>query len=284
MGNIRIDTTTRRTDIQQQLKTFGRFSLVEASLENNSSSNNQSSDVIFLREVGVGERLARLFSRKDRSQAKEQSNNALGTLSEQNPAIAKLLGFPILGKSSFAASTLLKKLQVSAQQLKPSSKEGKLDVGSGPELGVINARAEKIQADKIVSWSYSSNEEILKKITSSGTSEKIIRVVHAIRPKPVHLEAAYRAALTGAKGHVVIEPILDEPDPDTASANNSDAILTRCSNENIDILLKVIDEIMNNPERNMTDKITIACGAVKKLADQVWDRSAYRGAVLISDN
>ena len=66
---------------------------------------------------------------------------------------------------------------------------------------------------------------------------------------------AYRTALENGQGHIVIKPI-------------------NPTNESIDCLLEVIDELYKNKAGNDNRRITIAAGGNAGLAEKVWARKA----------
>ncbi len=113
MGQIKVDASTNRLHIQQQLEKFGVFSKVEAVVRHPEAST------VYLREVGLRERVRRLFSPGAAREAAQKSRDAMLKLAETHPEIGKLLGMSLLEPRAWSPSELRRGLKVGSSQLEP---------------------------------------------------------------------------------------------------------------------------------------------------------------------
>lgn len=252
MSSFKVDANTSRNEIQQRLERFGPFSRVEASVLHAHST----SGVVFLREVGIMERFARLFSKGSSTRDhQQQSREAMLKLAEIHPEIGKLLGTPMLERHSWSTAKLKQSLKVGSDKLEPA-KDGSICIVRPEPLGIANVKIDQLHADSKIRWSFPSDAGAAKEVHSQAKKEnEIVITLPAGSLVPEDHENIYRAALGNASGHVVIEPLPDS------------------SNEAIDRLLKVVDEFRSKPDWK-GKQITIATGAQPGLADRIWDRKA----------
>ena len=237
-------------DIRDQLKTFGFLSGVEASID------NKDSGIIHLREVGLGERLLNFVSRTKGGTEENKSRDALLKLAEINPAVGKLLGQSLFEKNTWSASDLRQGLKV--QEEIDNSSVSKKQLTNPDKLGVANVMIDRVKADTEISWSrvFSLPASAVKIFNSENSSQRnFVSVLSSMDFDFQSEKQAYRTALSSGQDHVVLTPI-------------------HPSNESIDCLFEVIDELNKGKTENEKRRITIAAGEHPGLAEKVWARKA----------
>ena len=251
MKPITVTNQDSHADIREKLKTFGFLSAVEASID------STKPNTIHLREVGLGERLMNFVSRIKGGTEENKSRDALLKLAEINPAVGKLLGQSLFEKTTWTASDLRQGLKIQAQKLTSDAQSLK-HVGNTEKLGVANVMIDRIKADTEISWSLASGLPPSDKQDFSSVKRgerNIVGVLVRIDSETEYEKKAYRTALENGQGHIVIKPI-------------------HPSNESIDCLFEVIDELNKGKTENEKRRITIAAGEHPGLAEKVWARKA----------
>jgi hypothetical protein len=248
---VRIQKNASSEDIRSALSGFGRFSSIEIGEEKDLES--KESFLIF-REIGFFEGLHRLVfeSKKSLEINRKNSHDYLYNFSQERPEIKKLLGSSILKKEYWTVGEFREKLKIKTDFVRSKKNNDPVDIplASNSKVGVIDTRISKIKADRVVSWQIADVD--VSKVTGAydvksenGDSKKIISVVHKNHPNADQLRSAYKSALSGAVGQVVISPIVDLPvdqiqirQPEYAMSNRFYDV---CSDESIRILLEEID-------------------------------------------
>jgi hypothetical protein len=273
---IKISENTSSHGIIEALSKFGRFSSVEFDEEKNSATNEK---YIVFREVGFFEGLHRLlFKSKEELEIKRKnSQNYLYEFSKKRPEIKKFLGISILDKEYWTAEELREKLKVKAEIVRRENKNDllKIPTSLNSKVGVIDAKSSGIKADFLIEWKIGptklpvglgeidGSSKITKAIDNRlfGTVDKddgkTISIIHDDNPGDAEIRAAYKAALSDASGHVVIEPIYDIPISEIKEKNSeysTENLYKICSDQSIRILLEEIDEALlkNSNINNVT--------------------------------
>ena len=247
---VKIYKNTSSEGIRNALSGFGRFSSIEIGEEKNLESKES---VLIFREIGFFEGLHRLIfeSKKSLEEKRKNSRDYLYNFSQERPEIKKLLGSSIL-KEYWTVGEFREKLKIKTDFVRGEKNNDPVDIPlvSNSKVGVIDARISKIKADRVISWQIADVD--VSKVTGTddvkaenGDSKKIISVVHKNHPNADQLRSAYKSALSGAVGQVVISPIVDLPVDQIQSRQPEYAMGNRfydvCSDESIRILLEEID-------------------------------------------
>ena len=268
MAEIRINQTTPTEVLRHKLKSFGTFSELEITSE--SDLKNGEKGIIF-REVKLGERLRRFLfeDKKNIEEGRKKSQEFLKSFAENRPDILKTLGISIIEKNFWTAGEFLNHLKIKADIIKKDEENGlfRTPENFSSTVGVVDAKVSEIEADKFIEWSFHTPKPGQKNfpyITTEKNSknEKQISVVCKKTPNGNDLRRAYKAALSGASGHVVLSPIYDVPvhrvkntQPDYAENSRFYDIQ---SDNNLRILIEEIDSAIRE-NKNIT-KVTIARG------------------------
>jgi hypothetical protein len=272
MRTIQVNEHTSAQSLREQLGEFDTFSAVDAKNENG---------VVVLYEVKLGERIKRFFNRPDiyRLSPEEESRRALGALAEKRPEIAKVLGRSIaMNFDGWTTSDLRKALKAPSTPL-TSGENGRAleikDLKPG-QVGVARSASSMIKADYRIIWK-NAKEHANTPTNEAGeidhqVNAKIVAMPDGGLSKEV-LDKAYRDALHGTTGHVVIVPIADKPASDKASAKNGGDVEGHYSEDNLNSLLEAIDDAM---QKNSGISVTIAVGSDKKLSQRLAAAQARR--------
>ncbi len=263
---IRADTTT--DDIRRQLSDFGRFSKIEASIE----EPNQDERIIVLHEVTLGQRLSRLFqSVEKREKSVESSRRAMRELADTRSAFGALIGSLINNKSDWTAIEIHRALSSQLERLVPAERGRGLMVPlkENGQIGIANAKVMDIKSDSKIGWGLRPETES-QPTTLSNRSESRphveVTVSHPVTPTDEQMRSAYKNALTAASGHVVIAPI----------KHFDEGVKQSCSDRSILLLLEAIDNAKQT-NLNLT-AVTIAAGEYgdTDLAGRIEDLQATR--------
>ncbi len=259
MGQIKVDALTSRSQIQQQLEKFGMFSKVEATLDRSTATT------VYLHEVGLMAQVRRLFAPGAAREAAQKSRDAMLKLAETHPEVGKLLGLSLLEPRAWSASELRQGLKVGARKLERGA-DKQLGVERPELVAVANARKDAIRADTRIDWSITSANAAATanyprvRADTGKDGKDVLSVLAFTNPTPEQREIAYRTAIGNARGHIVLEPLPGSAD------------------EDIDCLLRVIEEFRERPGWSERHRLTIAAGGEPGLADRIWDRKAVLDA------
>lgn len=263
---VKIYKNTSSEGIRNALSGFGRFSSVEIDEEKN-PTNKES--VLIFREVGFFKGLHRLIfkSKEELERSRNNSQRFLIEFSQNSPYIEKLLGSFILEKKSWKVGELREKLKLKTDLITRKKNTDLLEISTplNSKVGVIDAKSSNIKADYVVEWKIGPTKLHVGLPTVEGPSEstfdidnrtfgtvvngsrKTISFIHADCPDDVELREAYKAALKGASGHVVIEPIYDIPVSEIKerqSEYEKENLYKICSDQSIRILLEEVDKAL----------------------------------------
>lgn len=220
-----------------------------------------------------------LFLKAKKSWKKREKNSRyfLYEFSKKRPEIQKLLGSSILEKEYWTAGEFRKKLKIKTDFIRRKNKHDLLQIPTSlsSKIGVIDAKSSVIKADFFIQWKIGPTQLPVGAVEIDGPSKitkaidnrlcdevvedkrKMISIIHEDNPNDAEIRAAYKAALSNASGHVVIEPIYDIPlseikerQPEYPTEN----LYKICSDQSLRILLEEIDHALkkNTYIKNVT--------------------------------
>jgi len=265
---VKIHKNTSSEGIRKVLKEFGRFSSFEINQEENQTTNEKC---LIFRKIGFFEGLQRLvFEKKEKlEESRKKSREFLYNFSKERPEIQKLLGSAILDKEHWTVGEFREKLKIKTDFIRSEKIHDLLQIPltSKSKIGVVDAKISNIEANYLISWTTeaSDNPGVNKRSDvnlKNEESRKVIPVSHEQNPNASQLQTAYKKALEGATGKVVISPIFDVPIDQIKTKYPEYAmdsgIKEVCSDASIRFLLTAIDEAVRD-NKNITS-VTIARG------------------------
>ena len=264
---VKIYKNTSSEGIRNAISGFGRFSSIEIEEKNDAT---QGKFLIF-REVGLLESFHRLIfkSKENLEISRKNSQKFLYEFSKNRPDIQKLLGSSIFEKEYWTVREFREKLKIKTDFVLREKNNDLLNIPltSESKVGVIDAKISNIKANYVISWITTDSDKFefknkLNVNSKNGNSKEVISVLHQHHPNVNQLRSAYKNALEGAVGKVVISPIVDVPvekikdrQPEYAMGSG---IYDVYSDDSIRILLEEIDAaVLNN---NNIESVTIARG------------------------
>lgn len=276
---VKISEKASSEEIRKSLSGFGRFSSIEIDeVENNSTGEK----FLMFREIGFFEGLHRLVfkSKKNLEEKRKNTRVFLYNFLKERPEIKKLLGSSILEKEYWKVGEFREKLKIKTDFIRREKNSGLLQIpsASGSKISVIDAKISKIKADSVISWQTANVDE--SQVTGindvkleNEKSKKVFSVLHKHHPNENQLRDAYKKALEGAVGKVVISPIVDVPVDQIKTrqpeyAVNSD-ILDVCSDDSIRILLEEIDNALRNNKNIQSVTIARSSGPDERFLPRV---------------
>jgi hypothetical protein len=276
---VPIYENTSSEGIRKALSGFGRFSSIDIEEKNDAIKGK----ILIFREVGLLESLHRLIfkSKEDLEISRKNSQKFLYEFSKNRPDIQKLLGSSIVEKEYWTVGEFREKLKIKTDFVRREKNNDLLQIPKSlnSKVAVIDAKSSGIKADFLIQWTmgptkvYEDSGEVdgPKKVTKEIESRlldpivederKTLFIIHEDNPNDAELRAAYKAALSNASGHVVIEPIYDVPISDIEEKNPEypkEYIQKICSDQSLRILLEEINHaLIKNPH---IKNVTIARG------------------------
>lgn len=289
MTMIKVSQDMTREALREQLKSFGAFSAVKASID------DKNPDIIILHEVTIAARLwdyCRL-SKEERNYARRESKNALIKLAKQYPNIEKVFGDAILFKTSWTKHEMQKQLEFEATPLKgeKNSKGLKVPIARYGNAGITDAKLSEVEADCRIVWALGPATRVggNMPLNEGNCSKEEIQGVQPDNPTADDIDFLYGNALKNAVGHVLIAPIADVPVEERAITRDSEQSKSANSRGNQPVsvvgylsaysdnsIMKLLEAIHDAQKKNPDLKVTICTGDLddKDIFSRVLDQQA----------
>ena len=264
---IRVDSNTSSEDIRRSLNEFGFFSKIEVKRE-----DAKKESTFFIREVGLLERLGKLFETKSKIKKRElESKAALIEMTLTHPKIAAMLGNSAISKPDWTAREFRRGVDLKQMSLRRIV-EKKDPLPEHKNLLVTDATLYELNDFPQVNISY---------VNQVKNNEKNFRVtprdagVHVLTQWIVaqkDLKPLYSEIMESSKDVLVMGLV-----PDRAI---SDGVPDKFSDQNIDAFLGALDELeekqKNQPQKR---KIILSTEGSTRLYHRIIDRKLAYDAV-----
>lgn len=216
-------------------------------------------------------------SKEDLEISRKNSQKFLYEFSKNRPDIQKLLGSSIFEKEHWTVGEFREKLKIKTDFVRREKNNDLLQIPKSlnSKVAVIDAKSSGIKADFLIQWKIGPTKlhvgpgevdgpsKITKEIDSRlldtivKDERKTLLIIHEDNPNDAELRATYKAALSDASGHVVIEPIHDVPISEIEERTPEypkENFQKICSDQSLRILLEEINHaLIENPHiKNVT--------------------------------
>ena len=269
---ITVTSNTSRENIRRELNNFGFFSEIEVKKDNTAKD-----EVFFIREVGLLERLGKLFETKDRIKKRNlESKTALIEMTLAHPEIAGMLGNSAVSKLIWTAREFRQGIDLKKMPLQ--NLIGKKEpIQETKNLLITDAPLCEIKNFPQVGAMFTDKVKVNNKNFQVESDNNGVKISTQWNTQKDDLKPLYSEVMRASSGTFAMALV-----PDRSIKNG---VSDRISDENIDAFLEALDEFEENQKtQSKKRQVILSADGDPQLYQRIIDRKLAHDAIKKAKN